>query len=386
MMAAGKNTVNIAIVGMGFMGRAHSSGWLESARFFDPPVTPVLHTVYGRDLARTQAFADRWGYAHAAVAGEGLTVAGEIDLVDVLTPNDLHLPQAKAALEAGKAVACEKPLAGTLDDARAMAELARRHKAPTFVWYNYRRCPAVALAARLVAEGKLGEITRVRASYLQSWATPDVPLVWRFLKEPSGCGAMGDLNAHIVDMTRFVTGMEITDICGAATGIFIPRRALPDGSGRTGAVTVDDTSIFLARWSNGALGSFEACRQATGNFNRHGFEINGTRGALRFDFERMNELEYYDADAPRATQGWANIMCTHAGDHPYLEAWWPDAHLLGYDHTFTHQAADILRVLAGQQPTVPLPDFQDAYQTQRVLEAALIAADKKTWVAMDDVK
>jgi predicted dehydrogenase len=385
-MASGKDKLNIAIVGMGFMGRAHSSGWLEAVRFFAPPLAPVLHTVYGRDPARTRAFADTWGYAHAAVTSGGLTFADEIDLVDILTPNHLHLPQAKAALAAGKAVACEKPLAGTLDDARAMVELARRHKARTFVWYNYRRCPAVALAARLVKEGKLGDITRIRASYLQSWATPDVPLVWRFEKAPSGSGAMGDLNAHIVDMTRFVTGMEITDICGSATEIFIPERKLPDGSGRTGKVTVDDTSIFLARWSNGALGSFESCRQATGNFNRNGFEINGSAGALRFDFERMNELEYYDATCPRAVQGWTNIMCTHAGDHPYIEAWWPDAHLLGYDHTFTHQAADILRTLGGQQPTVPLPDFEDAYQTQRVLEAALIAAEKKIWIAMADVK
>ncbi|MFW6153851.1 MAG: Gfo/Idh/MocA family protein [Planctomycetota bacterium] len=384
-MASGKDTLNIAIVGMGFMGRAHSSGWLEAARFLSPPLTPVPHTVYGRDPARTRAFADHWGYAHAAVTGDGLTFADEIDLVDVLTPNHLHRPQTTAALEAGKAVACEKPLAGTLDDARAMAELARKHKARTFVWYNYRRCPAVALAARLVREGKLGTITRVRASYLQDWAPAEVPLLWRFQKDPAGSGAMGDLNAHIVDMTRFVTGMEITDICGSATGTFITERNLPDGSG-TGTVTVDDTSIFLARWANGALGSFEGCRQATGNSNRNGFEINGSKGAVRFDFERMNELEYYDATAPRATQGWTNILCTHAGDHAYLEAWWPDGHLIGYDHTFAHQAADILRTLGGETPTVPLPDFDDAYQTQRVLEAALIAADKKTWIAMNDVK
>jgi len=383
-MASGKDTLNIAIVGMGFMGRAHSSGYLEAGRFFAPPRTPVLHTVYGRDMARTRAFADRWGYAHAAVTGDGLTFGDEIDLVDVLTPNHLHRPQAAAALAAGKAVACEKPLAGTLDDARAMAELARKHKAPTFVWYNYRRCPAVALAARLVAEGKLGTVTRVRASYLQDWAPPEVPLLWRFQKEPAGSGAMGDLNAHIVDMTRFVTGMEITDICGSATATYVTERRRPDGSG-SGPVTVDDTSIFLARWSNGALGSFEGCRQATGNSNRNGFEINGSKGALRFDFERMNELEYYDATAPRATQGWTNILCTHAGDHAYLDAWWPDGHLIGYDHTFAHQAADICRALGGAEPVVPLPDFQDAYQTQRVLEAALIAAERKTWIALADV-
>jgi len=385
-MARKKKPLNIAIVGMGFMGRSHSNGWRQVKRFFPVARTPVLHTVYGRDRQRAQGFADHWGYCCATTTAGRLKFADEIDLVDVLTPNNLHLPQARAAMAAGKAVACEKPLAGTLTDARQMAQLARKHKVKTFVWYNYRRCPAVALAHRLVKQGKLGNITRVRASYLQDWATPDVPWLWRFDKKPSGCGAMGDLNAHIVDMARFVTGMEVTDICGSATATFITERVLPGMKRKKGKVTVDDTSIFLTRWQNGALGSFEGCRQATGNQNRNGFEINGSKGAIRFDFERMNELEYYDATAERATQGWTNIMCTHAGDHDYVEAWWPDAHVLGYDHTFTNQAADIIQVLAGRKPVLPIPDFEDAYQTQRVLEAALIAAKKKTWIKMSQVK
>ncbi len=279
-----------------------------------------------------------------------------------------------------------------------MAAAARKAKVKTFVWYNYRRVPAVALAHRLVRAGRIGEIRHVRAFYLQDWAVPEVPLAWRFDRKLAGSGAHGDLNAHIVDMTRFVTGEEITEICGAIAETFVKERNLMTGvaaggiaagikgAAKKGKVTVDDTVLFLARFSGGAVASFEAARQATGNQNRNGFEINGTKGALHFDFERMNELMFYDATAPRATQGWTDIMVTHGGDHPYMSAWWPDAHLIGYEHGFVHQAYDVLRVLAGQEPTIPLPDFEDAYQTQRVLEAALISAGKKRWVKMASVK
>jgi predicted dehydrogenase len=266
------------------------------------------------------------------------------------------------------------------------------------VWFCYRRCPAVALAHQLVKDGLIGDIRHVRASYLQDWAGESVPLAWRFKKEEAGSGAHGDLNAHIVDMTRFVTGQEITEICGAIAETFIKKRKLMSGvtAGGIGAglkaadqygdVTVDDTVLFLARFSGGAVASYEACRQGTGNQNRNGFEINGTKGSLKFDFERMNELNYYDATRPRRVQGWTNIMCTHGGDHPYVANWWPDAHLIGYEHTFTNEAYDFLCDIAGQQPVVPIPTFEDAYQTQRVLEAALISAAERRFVKMDEVK
>jgi predicted dehydrogenase len=198
-------------------------------------------------------------------------------------------------------------------------------------------------------------------------------------------------------MTRFVTGQEITEIAGAIAETFIKERTLPTGvaaggiaAGRQGAggkgkVTVDDAVLFLARFSGGAVASFEAARQATGNQNRNSFEINGTKGSVKFDFERMNELQYYDATLPRAVQGWTTIMCTHGADHPYVANWWPDAHTIGYEHGFTNEAYDILRVLAGEAPTVPIPDFEDAYQTQRVLEAALISADQRRPVKMEEV-
>jgi predicted dehydrogenase len=358
-----------------------------------------MHTVYGLPEEGPEAFAKNWGWKNFSTDWEALVKSPEIGLIDVVTPNYAHAPVARAALAAGKPVACEKPIAGTLSDARKMAQAAKKAKIPTFVWFNYRRCPAVALAHQMVKQGKLGDILHVRAVYLQDWAGEQVPLVWRFDKKLAGSGAHGDLNAHIVDMTRFVTGQEITEVVGAISETFIKKRKKPttqaskggiaagtEGVEKWGNVTVDDTVLFLARFSGGAVASFEAARQATGNQNRNGFEINGTKGALKFDFERMNELNFYDATLPRAVQGWTNIMVTHGGDHPYVGNWWPDAHIIGYEHGFTNQAYDILRVLGGQEPTVPIPDFNDAYQTQRVLEAALLSAEERRPVPLDEVR
>jgi predicted dehydrogenase len=390
--------INIALIGEGFMGRTHSNAWGQVSRFFRPPARAVMYTSYGRREEHPEVFSKRWGWLLASSDWQNAVKMPEIDLVDIVTPNKMHAPMAMAAIEAGKCVACEKPIASSLDEAREMVAAAKAAGVKTFVWYNYRRVPAVALAHKLVKEGAIGEIRHVRALYLQDWADENVPLLWRFEKEHSGSGAHGDLNAHIIDMTRFVTGEEITEISGAIAETFIKQRKRPAagssggiaagsaGGSDMGDVTVDDTVLFLARFSGGAVASFEAARQATGNQNRNGFEINGSKGSLRFNFERMNELEYYDATRPRAVQGWTTIMCTHGGDHPYVEAWWPDAHGLGYEHGFINQAYDILRVMAGEAPTVPLPDFEDAYQTQRVLEAALICAQEKHPVSLDDVK
>jgi predicted dehydrogenase len=393
-----EKVISIALIGQGFMGRTHSNAWGQVCKFFKPPVRPVMHTLYGQAAENPQAFASNWGWRNASTDWQGLVKSPQIHLVDVVTPNFMHAPVAKAALAAGKHVSCEKPLAATLTEARAMADAAAKATGKTFVWYNYRRCPAVGLAHLLVKQGRIGQIRHVRAFYLQDWAGESVPLAWRFDKKLAGSGAHGDLNAHIIDMTRFVTGQEITEICGAIAETFIKQRNLLTGTvaggiaaglkaaARKGRVTVDDTVLFLARFSGGAVASFEAARQATGNQNRNGFEINGTKGSVRFNFERMNELEYYDATLPRQVQGWATLIATHGGDHPYVSAWWPDAHGLGYEHGFINQAYDILRVLGGERPTLPIPDFQDAYQTQRVLEAALISAAQKRWVKLSQVR
>jgi predicted dehydrogenase len=391
-------SINVALIGQGFMGRSHSNAWGQVSKFFKPPIKPVMHTVFGQPEEDPKSFADNWGWQNASTHWEELVRSPQIGLVDVVTPNYMHAPVAQAAIEAGKPCSCEKPIAGTLSDARKMVQAAKAKGVKTFVWFNYRRCPAVGLAHRLVKDGAIGDIRHVRATYLQDWADDNVPLLWRFDKSLAGSGAHGDLNAHIIDMTRFVTGQEIVEIAGAIAETFIKRRKVVAGTStggiaagmkgteQMGPVTVDDTVLFLARFSGGAVASFEAARQATGNQNRNTFEINGTKGALKFDFERMNELEYYDATRPRAVQGWTTIMCTHGADHPYVANWWPDAHIIGYEHGFTNQAYDILKVIAGQSPTVPIPDFEDAYQTQRVLEASLLSATERRPVKLDEVK
>ncbi len=395
--------IRVALVGAKFMGRAHSNAWRQAGCFFDLPRPVALHTIAARNAAELETFAAQWGWPHTTTRWRDLAEDPEIDLVDIGTPNDVHREQAVAMLEAGKHVACEKPLAGTLDDARAMRDAAKRSKAKTFVWFNYRRCPAVALAHELVREGRLGDIRHVRATYLQSWGGPDTPRVWRFQKKRAGSGAHGDLNAHIVDMARFVTGEEITEVHGAVARTFIKERPMPDDGGpdgggalagskgrkkpATGRSDVDDAVLFVASLSGGATASFEATRLAPGHQNRNTLELNGSKGSLRFDFEDMNVLWFHDDTESPRTAGWRRIMCTNAaGGHPYAENWWPDAHVIGYEHGFTNMAADIVRVLCRTKPVVPLPDFADAYETQRVLEAALLSAKERCAVRLREVR
>lgn len=391
------------------MGRTHSNAFLKVGKFFDVPVLPVMHTICGRNTAELNEFKERWGWQNATTDWETAVTDDAIGLVDVGTPNHLHKEMTIAALEAGKHVACEKPLAGTLADAREMRDAARKaKKCKTFVWYNYRRVPAVALAYNLARAGKLGRIYHVRAFYLQDWAGPGVPLLWRFQKKFAGSGAHGDLSAHIVDMARFITGDEITEVVGAIAETFIKERALvdettsrdrkgagitpssrsssSDRSGRKGKSDVDDAVLFLARFRQGAVASFEATRLATGNQNKNGLEINGEKGSIRFNFEDMNYLEFYDTTVERRQQGWTKIMVTHAGDHPYAANWWPDAHILGYEHGFINQTADMMNMLAGKSPVVPLPDFEDAYKTQQVLEAAMVSAAERRSVKVAEMK
>jgi predicted dehydrogenase len=289
-------------------------------------------------------------------------------------------------LEAGKHVACEKPLAGTLADARRMRDAAKRAKhSRTFVWFNYRRCPAVALAHQLVKEGRLGRIYHVRATYLQEWGGPETPLLWRFQKKYAGSGAHGDLNAHIVDLARFLTGDEVAEVNGAIAKTFVAERRVP-GKKKKGRSDVDDCVLFLATMKGGAVASFEASRVATGHQNANSIELNGERGSLRFDFEDMNLLHFLDRSNGAREGGWRRIMCTSAGNHPYAESWWPDAHVIGYEHGFTNMVADMMRVLAGEAPVVPLADFADAYETQRVLEAALVSAKERRAVKMGEIR
>ena len=382
--------IHVGLIGSKFMGRAHSNAFSQVAHFFELPRSPVMRTVAGRNAAELAAFAAKWGWQRHTTRWQDLADDPEIELVDVATPNHVHAEQSLAMLAAGKHVACEKPLAGTLADARAMRAAAKKApKSRTFVWYNYRRCPAVALAHQLVREGRIGRVYHVRASYLQSWGGPETPLVWRFDEKTAGSGAHGDLNAHIVDMARFVTGEEIEEIHGAVARTFVEERALPaggKGGAKKGRSTVDDAVLFLASLSGGGVASFEASRLAAPHQNANSLEVNGEKGSLRFDFEDMNLLRFHDATRGPREGGWTRIMCTSgAGAHPYAKHWWPDAHVLGYEHGFTNMLADVLRVLGKEAPEVLLPDFEDAYQTQRVLEAALISAKERCAVELSAV-
>jgi predicted dehydrogenase len=393
-----QKSINICLIGQKFMGRTHSNAFLKVGKFFDVPLLPAMHTICGRNQAELEDFRTRWGWQNASTDWEEAVSNPEIGLVDVGTPNHLHAEMSIAALEAGKHVACEKPLAGTIEHARQMRDAAKKaRKSKTFVWYNYRRVPAVALAHQLVKDGRLGRILHIRAYYLQDWGGPGVPLLWRFQKKYAGSGAHGDLNAHIIDMARFITGDEITEVSGAIAETFIKERDIPSegakggiaggtkGGGRKGKSDVDDALLFLARFKKGAVASFEATRLATGNQNKNGLEINGDKGSIMFNFEDMNYLSYYDATLDRRQQGWTKIMVTHGGEHPYVGNWWPDAHIIGYEHGFINQVADMMNMLGGKAPVVPMPDFEDAYKTQQVLEAAVISAKERRPVPINEI-
>jgi len=396
--------LHVALIGSKFMGRTHSNAYLKVNKFFDLPREVVMHTIAARDEQDLAKFAPRWGWQHHTTNWREVLENDEIELVDIGVPNHLHREMAVAAIDAGKHVACEKPLADTIDNARAMmdaAKKAKRKKVQTFVWYNYRRCPAVAFAHQLMASGKLGKIYHVRAFYLQDWAGPDTPMLWRFQGEVAGSGALGDLCAHSIDTARFITGDEITSVSGAVMETFVKRRkVLADGSGgeiagrgaaatdKTAKSTVDDAVVFTARFRGGAVATFEATRLATGYKNGNKIEVHGDKGAVRFDFEHMTKLEFYDATLPESQQGWTTIDVSN-GDagHPYADAWWPTAHAIGYEHGFINQVADMTRVLSGRKPLVPIPDFDDAYHTQRVLEAVTRSADADgETVKLSDVK
>jgi predicted dehydrogenase len=393
-----KPRINICLIGQKFMGRAHSNAYLKVDKFFDLPVNVIRHTVCGQNRVELEKFQEKWHWHNCSVNWKQVIANPEIDLVDITAPNHQHLEMALAALEAGKHVACEKPLAGTLAEARKMRDAAAKaKKSKTFVWYSYRRVPAVAFAHQLVKQGRIGRIYHIRAYYLQDWAGPDVPLIWRFNKKIAGSGSHGDLGAHVIDMARFVSGDEISEVSGAITETFIKERTLPSqgssggiaggaqASSKKGKVDIDDATLFLARFKGGAVASFEATRFATGYQNKNGVEIHGEKGAISIDFEDMNWLRFYDRTEPRAVQGWHRINVTHAPDHPYAAAWWPDAHIIGYEHTFINQAADMLNILGGGKPVVPLPDFADAYKTQQVLEAAMISATEKRPVKISEI-
>jgi predicted dehydrogenase len=387
-MVGDRGVLGIGMVGYAFMGRAHSQAWRNVASFFDLPLRPRMAAICGRDQAAVAAAAARLGWPAWETDWKRLVQRDDVDLVDVCTPGDTHAEIAIAALEAGKHVLCEKPLANTVAEAEAMAEAAARaatRGVRSMVGFTYRRVPAIGLARQLVAEGRLGEIRHVRAQYLQDWiADPTAPMSWRLQKERAGSGALGDIGAHIVDLTQHITGQRLTGV-SALLETFVKERPLPASEGSlsgvagqgTGRVTVDDAAVFLGRFDGGALATFEATRFALGRKNAIRIEVNGSRGSLAFDFEDMNVLHFYDGDEPAATAGFRRIVVTEP-EHPYVGAWWPAGHGLGYEHGFTHQVVDLVTAIAkGEDPT---PSFADGLQVQRVLDAVeRSAAARSVW-------
>jgi predicted dehydrogenase len=374
--------IGVGMVGYSFMGRAHSLAWNTVGRVFDLPVRPRLAAICGRDKAAAEAAAGRLGWAAAETDWRALIARDDVQLVDIAAPGDLHAPIAIAALAAGKHVLCEKPLANTLAEAEAMraaADDAYPRGARAMVGFNYRRVPALALARRLVEQGRIGRLRHFRAVYLQDWlADADAPMTWRMRAERAGSGALGDLGAHVVDLARYLTGDELTGVC-ALSETFVRERPLADGPG-SGTVTVDDAVLFTGRLASGALASFEVTRYATGRKNGLRVELNGSAGSLAFDLERLNELEFFDASGDGADNGFRRILVTE-GSHPYLSGWWPPGHTLGWEHTFTHQARDLLTAIAaGDQPS---PSFADGLAVQRVLHAVQTsAANGNSWESL----
>jgi predicted dehydrogenase len=387
--------LRVGMVGYAFMGAAHSQAWRTVNRVFDLPARARMVAVCGRDAGRVSAAAARLGWEQAVTDWRQLIARDDIDLIDICTPGDSHAEIAIAALAAGKHVLCEKPLANTVAEAEAMvsaAASARARGIRAMCGYNYRRVPAVALMAELVAAGRIGTIRHVRAVYLQDWIVdPEFPLVWRLQREVAGSGALGDIGAHIIDLAQFVTGQAITGV-SAVTETFVTERPLPaqasglsasaGNGGGTGRVTVDDAALFVARLSGGAVATFEATRFATGRKNGMRVEVNGSLGSLAFDLERLNELEFYDATQPPALQGFSRILVTE-NNHPYISAWWPPGHTIGYEHSFTHQARDLIEALALDRD--PRPSFEDALQVQRVLEAVQRSAASRAWSSIGPV-
>jgi len=374
------------MVGYAFMGAAHSHAWRTAPRFFDLPLAPELAAVAGRNPEGVRAAAAKYGWDSVETDWRALIERDDIDLIDICTPGNTHAEIAIAALEAGKHVLCEKPLANSVAEAERMtaaADAAAGRGVYSMCGFSYRRTPALALAKRMVAAGRLGQIRHVRAQYLQDWLSDaDAPLTWRLDKTKSGSGALGDIGAHSIDAAQWITGRNITGV-SALMETFVTERPLAGdlvglgGHGAAGAergpVTVDDAALFTARFegtpddgpASGPIGIFEATRFALGRKNAMRLELNGTLGSLAFDFEDMNSLSVYDAvDGPDS--GFRKILVTEP-EHPYTGNWWPTGHGLGYEHVFTHQAVDLIHAIAENRP--PSPSFADALQVQKVLAA-----------------
>lgn len=368
--------INVALIGYAFMGKAHSNAWRQVTSFFSPRLRPRMKVLCGRTPADVEAAARTFGWDEAATDWREVIARPDIDLVDISTPDASHAEIAIAAAKAGKAVLCEKPLATSSRDAERMLAAVERAGVPHMICHNYRRVPAVALAKQLIAGGRIGKVRHFRGTYLQDWIVdPMFPRVWRLDRKQTGAGALGDIGSHVVDLARYLAG-EIAEVAGA-TETFVKRRPMPGDASRRAAVTVDDAAVAAVRFANGALGTIEATRMAPGRKNYNRFEINGSAGSIAFDLERLNELEVYFEDDPPDLRGFRTVLVTE-GSHPFISAWWPPGHVIGWEHTFVHMVYDLLEAMADRR--VPSPNFEDGVRNQRVLDAIERSSRTRRWV------
>jgi len=374
-----KPDINVGIVGTKFMGRAHSNAFINAPKFFDLPFRPVMKVAVGRSQADLSRFAEQFGWQETETSWEKMVARDDIGLVDICTSNVTHADIAVAAARNGKHILCEKPIAMNAGEAQRMLDAANEAGVCHMVAFNYRRAPAVALARQLIEQGKLGQIHHFNAVYYQDWLVdPRSPMVWRHDAKEAGSGAHGDMNAHIVDLARFLVGEF--EAVSAAQKIFVKERPYADGPG-VGQVTVDDATFFLAHFRDGALGNFLATRFATGRKNFLRFEIFGSEGSVGFNLERLNELEYYSRSDPEPEQGFRTIVVTEPS-HPYISAWWPAGHIIGWEHTFVHEVSDLLKAIETNAPVHP--DFYDGLRSQQVLDAAVESAESGKWVSIPE--
>jgi len=377
------NTIGVGLVGYKFMGKSHSNAYRQVASFFpDLALRPEMKALCGRDAAAVAQAAQQLGWQGYETDWRKLIARADIGLVDVSTPGDSHAEIAIAAAENGKHVFCEKPLANTLSEAKAMLAAVKKAGVVNMVNFNYRRVPAVQLAKQLIDEGRIGQIYHWRAVYLQDWIMdPSFPLVWRLNKDAAGAGALGDLGAHIIDLARMLVG-EITSLTGM-TETFIKRRPVlagttsglgAAGGQEMGDVTVDDAGLFLARFANGAVGSFEATRFAKGRANFNSFEINGSKGSIVFNLERMNELNVLFDDDAGDVKGFRNVLVSES-DHPFWQHWWPQGHMIGWEHTFVHELHHFLTAIREDGDVAPHgATFEDGYKAAEICDAMLRSA------------
>ena len=367
--------LNIAMIGYGFMGRTHSNAWRQVRSFFDVPYEPVLKVICGRNEAQMSKVAAHFGWEQHSTRWEEVVERPDIDVVDVCSPGHTHAPIMLAAAEAKKILFCEKPLANSLSEAEQMLAAAETNGCIHMICHNYRRAPAVSLAHEIISAGEIGTIYHYRATYLQEWLhNPDAPTRWRLDKSLAGSGALGDLFSHSTDLARYLVG-EITELVSLLI-TFVHQRPILNTT-EMARVDVDDAALSLVRFQNGSIGSIEATRYATGRKNFNRFEINGSKGSVSFNLERMNELELYLDEGPNS--GFRTIQATDRA-HPYLSGWWPPGHIIGYEHTFTHTVLELLRAIAEER--LPTPNFVDGVKNQRVLDAVERSAASRTWEAV----